>query len=142
MKTQWTAPIEWSEGWRDRSYAVPTGGVFGTGATDLFCSGVAKGSKALVQLLQNPVPLLLALAAILGLVVFVVVRATWTPSAPLRLARRRTWGQILSASARMYVSRARLVLGIGLVLIPLAFAITALQWARVRGHRPGRNGHG
>ena len=28
----------------------------------------------------------------------------------------------------MYVGRARLVLGIGLVLIPLAFAITALQW--------------
>ena len=26
LKTQWTTPIEWSEGWRDRSYAVPTGG--------------------------------------------------------------------------------------------------------------------
>jgi hypothetical protein len=129
QKTQWTAPIEWADGWRDRSYAVPTGGVFGTGATDLFCSGVARGSKALVQLLQNPVPLLLALSTLLALVVLVVVRATWTPSAPLRLGRRRSWGQILAASARTYVSRARLVLGIGLVLIPVALAITALQWA-------------
>ena len=128
MKTQWSTPIAWSEGWRDRSYAVPTGGLFGTGATDFFCSGVARGSKALVQLLLNPVPLLLAIAAILGLAVFVVVRATWLPSAPLRLARRRTMGQILSASARMYVGRAGLVLGIGLLLIPLAIAITALQW--------------
>ena len=46
---------------------MPTGGVFGTGATDLFCSGVAKGSKALVLLLRNPVPMLLAIGAILGL---------------------------------------------------------------------------
>ena len=43
LKTQWTTPIEWSEGWRDRSYAVPTGGVLGTSATDLFCSGVEQG---------------------------------------------------------------------------------------------------
>ncbi len=129
QKTQWTAPIKWSEDWRDRSYAVPTGGVFGTGATDLFCSGVAKGSKALVQLLQNPLPLLLAFGALLALVVFIVVRATWTPSAPLRLGRRRSWGQILAASTRMYASRSRLVLGIGLLLIPVALAMTALQWA-------------
>ena len=26
LKTQWTEPITWSEGWRDRSYAVPAGG--------------------------------------------------------------------------------------------------------------------
>ena len=49
MKTQWTNPIDWSHDWRDRSYAVPAGGVFGTGATDLFCQGVAKGSKGLVR---------------------------------------------------------------------------------------------
>ena len=38
---------------QDRSYAVPTGGVFGTGATDFFCSAVA-GSTALIQLLRDP----------------------------------------------------------------------------------------
>src|SRR5262249_48339135 len=27
LKTQWTSPIEWSRGWRTRSYAVPTGGI-------------------------------------------------------------------------------------------------------------------
>ena len=105
MKDQWTHPIEWSEDWRDTSYAVPTGGLFGTGATDLFCTGVAKGSKGLVLLLRNPPLMLLVLAAILGLLVFAVVRATWLPVAPLRIARRRSWGQILSASARMYVKR-------------------------------------
>ena len=54
LKRQWTEPIAWSEEWRDRSYAVPTGGVFGTGATDFFCSAVARGSTALIQLLREP----------------------------------------------------------------------------------------
>jgi hypothetical protein len=133
MKGQWMEPITWSEEWRDRSYAVPSGGVFGTGATDLFCNGVAVGSKALVQLLRNPVPLLLAVTALLGLVVLVAVRATWTPAAPLRIARRRTWGQILSASAVTYVRRARLVLGIGVLLVPLSIVITLLQWLLLAG---------
>ena len=36
---------------------MPTGGAFGTGTTDFFCSAVAKGSRALTQLLSNPLPL-------------------------------------------------------------------------------------
>jgi hypothetical protein len=133
LKTQWTRPIEWSEGWHDRTYAVPTGGLFGTGATDLFCSGVEKGSRALILLLRNPSAIALVLAAVIGLVVFVVVRATWTPVAPLRIGRRRAWGQILASSARMYVKRARLFLGIGVFLIPIVFVMTLLQWAALEG---------
>ncbi len=79
MKTQWTTPIEWSEDWRDRSYAVPTGGVLGTSATDFFCAGVEKGSKALSALLRSPTAAFLVIAAILGLIAFVVIKATWTP---------------------------------------------------------------
>ena len=86
LKTQWTLPITWSEDWRDRSYAIPTGGAFGTGSTDFFCSAVAKGSRALTQLLINPLPLLVVLGTLLGLVIFAAVRATWTPVAPLRIA--------------------------------------------------------
>ena len=68
LKEQWTSPIEWAEGWRDRSYAVPTGGVLGTGATDLFCSGVERGSAALAKLLLNPGATVLVLAVVLGLI--------------------------------------------------------------------------
>jgi hypothetical protein len=128
LKTQWTHPIEWAEGWSDRSYAVPTAGLFGTGATDLFCGGVESGSRALALLISNPLPLLVVLGALVALVVFVVVRATWTPTAPLRVARRRSWGQILSASGRMYVGHPKLFLGIGLLLIPITIVITLLQW--------------
>jgi hypothetical protein len=120
LKLQWTEPIEWADGWRDRSYAVPTGGVFGTGATDFFCGAVAKGSGALVRLLRDPALTLLVLGSLLALIVLAIVRATWTPVAPLRLGRRRSWGQIIAAASRMYVRHAPLFLGIGLLLIPLS----------------------
>jgi len=128
MKTQWAKPITWSEDWRDVSYAVPTGGAFGTGTTDFFCSAVAKGSRALAQLLSNPLPLVVFLVAVLGLLIFAAVRATWTPVAPLRIARRRSWGQIIAASARMYVKRPTLFLGLGVLLVPIAVLITVVQW--------------
>ena len=123
LKRSWTEPITISENWRAQAYAVPTGGAFGTRATDLFCGAVGGGSRALTQLLRNPLPVLLALAALLVIAAFAVTRTTWRPATPLRLARRRSWGQVLSAAARMYVRRAPLFLGIGLVLIPLSLVI-------------------
>ena len=127
MKLQWTEPIGWSDEWRARSYAVPTGGLAGTGATDFFCDAVATGSRGLIRWMRDPLTTLLVLGAVLALVLIAAARATWTPVAPLDLARRRSWGQAVSAAARMYVSRARLFLGIGLLLIPLAVLISLLQ---------------
>ena len=128
MKTQWLTPIEWSEDWRDRSYAVPTGGLLGTSATDFFCSGVERGSAALSSLLRNPPAAFFVVVSLLGLLAFVVIKATWTPVAALRVGRRRAWGQILSASASMYVKQPRLFLGLGLLLIPITVVTTLLQW--------------
>jgi len=127
LKSQWDEPISWSEDWRERSYAVPTGGALGTGATDFFCTAVGAGSNALVRLLREPGVVLFLLAALAAVVIFAASRATWTPVAPFRLARRRSWGQTLSASGRMYVTHARLFLGIGLLLIPLGAVISAVQ---------------
>ena len=133
LKRQWTEPISWSEGWRERSYAVPTGGLLGTAATDLFCTGVASGSRALILLLRSPALVALVVAVVVALVAFLVIRATWTPAAPLRLGRRRSWGQILSASGSMYVRRPGIFLGIGLLLIPVTLVITLLQWLALEG---------
>ena len=133
LKGQWTEPIEWSLDWRDKSYAVPTGGLFGTTATDLFCSGVETGSRWVILLLESPGLVALALAALAALVAFVIIRPTWTPVAPLRLSRRRSWGQILSASGSMYVRHPRVFLGIGLLLIPITLLITFLQWIALEG---------
>jgi hypothetical protein len=89
LKPQWASPIEWSEGWRTRSLAVPGGGALGTGATDFFCDAVAAGSNALRRAIEEPQTLLLILIALGLLVGFLLTRTSWTPGAPLRLARRR-----------------------------------------------------
>jgi hypothetical protein len=120
-------PIEWSQGWRDRSLAVPGGGVLGTGTTDFFCAAVEGGSEALRRLLDDPLPVLAVLAALITLVLFGLSRTMWRPSAPLRLARRRAWGQILAAAGRMYVSRIGLFTGIGILFLPISGLITLLQ---------------
>jgi hypothetical protein len=127
LKTQWTEPITWSDGWRSRSYAVPTGGIFGTSATDFFCGAVEKGSAGLTALLRDPGTTLLTIGILLVLLVWLATRTRWRPAAPLRLAHRRRWGQVLTAAGRMYGSRAPLFLGIGVVFIPLGIAISALQ---------------
>ena len=127
MKRQWTEPVTWSEGWRPRAYAVPTGGVFGTGATDFFCRAVETGSRGLVKFLRDPGATVLVLAALIAIAWYGAARTTWRPVAPLRLARRRSWGQVLAAAGRMYVKHARLFLGIGVLLIPLGVLISILQ---------------
>jgi hypothetical protein len=127
LKSQWTEPIRWSEGWRARSYTVPGGSAFGTAGTDFFCGSIEHGSRALVRLVDKPVAFGLVVAGLALLVIILISRATWRPAAPLRLAHRRSWGQILSASARMYVQRVPLFVGIGLVVIPISLLVTLLQ---------------
>jgi hypothetical protein len=128
LKDQWTEPIVWSEDWRDRSYAVPAGGLLGTGATDFFCGAVGRGSTVLSRSVDNPWPLVVALGLLVGLALWGVSRATWRPGAPLRLARRRSWGQIVVASARMYRQHLRLLLGLGLLFVPILLLVSVLQW--------------
>jgi hypothetical protein len=127
LKRQWTQPITWSHDWRDRSYAVPTGGALGTRATDFFCGTIASGSILLWHLVDNPFPTSVGFLAALAVVVVLLSRATWRPAAPLRLARRRAWGQVIVSAGRMYVTRWRLFLGIGLLFLPISLLITLLQ---------------
>jgi hypothetical protein len=133
LKTQWTEPIEWSEGWRNRSFAVPAGSVFGTTATDFFCRAIGNGSRALVQLVSRPLAFTAALAIILLLLIYILSRTSWRPVATLRLAHRRAWGQTLAASVRMYVANWRLVIGIGVLFIPIALLVSLLQAVLLRG---------
>jgi hypothetical protein len=132
LKSQWTEPIRSSEGWRDRSIAVPGGGALATGATDFFCGAVAAGSNGLRRSVENPLRGVLALAAVVVLIAFALSRTRWRPAAPLRLARRRAWGQILSAAAHIYGKRLRLFLSIGLLALPISVIVTVLQSALLR----------
>ena len=127
VKDQWTHPIEWSQDWRGRSYAVPGTTLFGPSATGFFCGAVAQGSTALVRLVDHPVGFGVVVAALALIVLILLSRATWRPSAPLRLAHRRAWGQILAAAARMYTKRIPLFLGMGVLLVPISLLTTLLQ---------------
>jgi hypothetical protein len=127
LKRQWREPIEWSEGWRTRSYAVPTGGAFGTDATDFFCSAVAAGSRGVIQLAKDPQAMAALLLVLLVVLFLGISRTSWRPTAPLRVARSRSWGQILSAAGRMYVGHTLLFVGIGSLLVVLGLAISVLQ---------------
>jgi hypothetical protein len=133
LKTQWTEPIQWSEGWRDRSYSVPTASVFGTAATDFFCRAIGGGSSALVRFVSRPAQVILVVGVLLLLLVYVLSRTSWRPTAPLRLAHRRAWGQTLASAARMYLAQLRLVVGIGLLLIPVSLLITLVQTLLLHG---------
>jgi hypothetical protein len=55
------------------------------------------------------------------------------PGRSLHVARRRSSGQILRASARMYVRRAPLFLGLGILFIPLGMVISLVQAAVLGG---------
>ena len=127
LKPQWTHPIAWSQDWRDRSYAVPAGGVLGTRTTDFFCALMTQGSRLLWRAVANPYPTVAAVLTLLVLVIVGLRRATWRPVAPLRLARRRAWGQVISSAARIYVDRWRLFIGMGVLFLPISLVITALQ---------------
>ena len=133
LKTQWTEPITWSEDWRDQSFTVPAGSVFGTAATDFFCQAIGSGSRALVQLVHRPLQFTLGLALLALLLLFALSRTAWRPTAPLRLARRRAWGQTLAAATRMYLAKPGLMLGIGILFIPIGFLIALLQSLLVHG---------
>jgi hypothetical protein len=133
LKTQWTQPITWSEGWRDQSFSVPVGSAFGTAATDFFCRAIGSGSRALVQLVHRPLAFTLLLAVLALLLLWTLSRTSWRPVAPLRLARRRAWGQTLAAAARMYVAKPGLMLGIGVLFIPIALLTALLQTLVVHG---------
>ena len=127
LKAQWTEPITWAEDWRDRSYAVPAGGSFGTDATDFFCGAVEAGSNFVLRVVDNGARIAVVLAFVAALVVFLLTRTSWRPSTPLRVGRRRSWGQAFTASWRMYILHPRLFLAIGLVVIPISLVITGIQ---------------
>ncbi|HSC73258.1 MAG TPA: hypothetical protein VLB89_03755 [Gaiellaceae bacterium] len=133
LKTQWTEPIQWSEGWRDRSFTVPTASLFGTTATDFFCRVIGSGSSALVRLVHRPLEFTLVVGALVLLLIYALSRTSWRPATPLRLAHRRAWGQTLAAAARMYGRELRLVVGIGLLFIPVALLVALLQTLLLRG---------
>ena len=105
---------------------MPAGGSFGTNATDFFCGAVAAGSNFVLRAVDNAARVAFVVVLLAVLVVYLLTR-TWRPSTPLRVGRRRSWGQTFTASWRLYIKRPWLFLGIGLLVIPISLVITGLH---------------
>jgi hypothetical protein len=133
QKNLWRKPIsEVEDRGRDRSYAIPAGGLLGTGATGFFCDAVAAGSDTLRRLLTQPAPVLIGFALVIGALMWAAIRTNWRPSAPLRLAHRRAWGQVYASATRMYIAYPALFVGIGLLAIPVSIVVAALHAGAIR----------
>ena len=127
-KDSWTHPISYlGDTGRDVSYAVPAAGALGTDATDFFCGAVSRGSEVVRRLAQDPSRILLILAAVTVIVVYLLRLTSWGPVLPLRIARRRSVGQILRAAARLFRAHWRLFIGIGLLMVPVSLLVTVVQ---------------
>ena len=82
-----------------------------------------------MKFVHHPLEVGLLLAGLALLLFFLLSRTTWHASAPLRLARRRAWGQVLTAATRMYRQRIPLWVGIGALLLPISLLVALLQLA-------------
>src|SRR4029077_13537826 len=82
---------------------------------------------------DHPGRLLLALALVTLLVVYLLRRTSWSPVVPLRIARRRSAGQLIRAAGRTYVSRWRLFIGIGLLTVPMSIIVAGFQGLLLSG---------
>ena len=106
---------------------MPGSTVFGRGATGFFCGAAAHVSRSIVQLVANPSAFILVLAGVGLVALFLLTRTAWGPTAPLRLAHRRAWGQTLAAAGRMYIGRWPLFVGLGVLFVPVGLLISLLQ---------------
>ena len=124
-KFQWTQPISWSEHWRSSSVKIPTSAVrLGNDPATFFCTIVGTSSKAFTWWEQSEDVVLFALSALVTLILWLLSRTTWQPSAPLHLARRRSFGQILAASGRIYGRTPWVFVKITALLVPIPVLIT------------------
>jgi hypothetical protein len=107
---------------------VPGTKTLGPTLTNFFCDAVTQSSAAITWGLLNPLPFVLLLAAIPFACVIPARRTTWRPGDPDPIRSRRSGGQILNASLKLYARHRHTFLTLGLIFIPVGVLTAALQW--------------
>ena len=78
MKRKWTEPITWTdESWRDDATPYRPAPRSGRLRPDFFCGAVAAGSNVLHDRDRNPLPVVVALAGMVALVLWLASRTSW-----------------------------------------------------------------
>ncbi len=128
MKKQWTQPVDWAKGKAHSSSQISGSGSTTSMATGFFCNAIKGSADVATQALRDPqLAILVGMALVAGLLA-AITRTTWTPSQPLRVVRRRSVGQIVVASMRMYGRSPRIFMGLGLLVLAASAVGAALQW--------------
>lgn len=122
-KERWTAPIDWHDSLRTSSVVVPAGDSEAALVVQAFCTVVEWGSVQVIDFQVSPVRLVVALAVIGFVAVRLVRRTLWSRVEPLPLVRRRRFGQILRIVPGYARGRARTVVVLGVVYVPVAFVV-------------------
>jgi hypothetical protein len=112
---QWENPLVWSdEEGRAGSIALPP---IGAPAADFFCGASERFSMLLLDFLDHPLRVMLAIAVVVGAIVLAVRRTRWTPSTPLPIGQQRRNGMIWTSSVKYVWLRKKWIVPFIAVLI-------------------------
>lgn len=126
-KERWAQPVTWYDGLRSSSVSIPGGDRQGDSVVNTFCRGVELGSSAVVFVLRSPVVGLGLLALLLVLSTVLASRTRWSPVTSSPVRSRRSIGQIIRASLRVWRAHPLAMAWIGLIYIPIALVTSAIQ---------------
>jgi hypothetical protein len=121
-KLQWEQPFTWADAAeRERSFVVPSSAHAGLDATDVFCSGVTGVSNLLDAFYVWNWGAVGTLGLIAGLLLIAIATTRWRPAALRPMEQRRSAGQILRVSLRVYRLDWRTLIVVSALVLPLAF---------------------
>jgi hypothetical protein len=128
-KRQWTEPFSWEEGRRYSAVRAPSRDFLGPDATKAFCDVIAFSSDLLLPIILE-LPLVVAFVAAAGALglLFSLTRTRYWPISVTPVRQRRRIGQVLLSAFNIYVLRLPAFLVIGLIFVPTALIMAALQW--------------
>jgi ABC-type sugar transport system permease subunit len=132
-KEQWSQPIEWADGLRERSVTIPGTKTLGPTLTNFFCDAVKQSAVAYNWWLVHPIPVfgLLMLVPIGGVVA--TRRTRWRPASIRPVREHRAGGQILRTALALYKTEPRTFVALGAVLLPMSLLTGAVQWLFFHG---------
>ncbi len=124
---KWSRPIDWDEGLRGSSIAVPSGGSLGVSVTGFFCDTVAFGSTVYADALDSPWATGIILLVVGATLVASARLTRWSPVEADPIVARRAVGQVVRAARRVYGRHIGPMTRIGLIFVPLSALGSAIQ---------------
>jgi len=125
-KQAWNKPFTWADKARSSSFEVPGSGRIGARVTETYCSAVGAGSDVFRRYVDSPLTVLIVLALALAAMRWLLRRTAWETDA-LPLHRRRSAGQVATASWRLFRSHLGLFVSISAPMVVVTIAAICVR---------------